>query len=169
MSLEHKTVIINSRKFDGSLSRSWKAKLLNRSENFYTLVGVFDFDVHHEHLGFIRRGTVSYEFFWKNRCYNVFRFHEPEGNFRNYYCNLSLPPKFENGILDFVDLDVDVFVDENYQIKILDSEEFESNAVKYSYPESVKLKVERNLRIIKRRVEGRKFPFDFHLKNPARF
>src|SRR5215210_5537237 len=83
---------INSRKYDQSIRRSWQCRLLQQSGRLFVFEGVFDLDVQHDDLGIIRRGSVSYEYYWLDRWYNVFRFHEPEGQLRNYYCNINTPP-----------------------------------------------------------------------------
>ena len=155
------TATINSRKYDGKIHRSWKANLIETQGSLLTFVGEFEEEVSHEHLGVIRRGTVSYEFYWLDQGYNVFRFHEPEGNLRNYYCNLNLPPEFQNNILDYVDLDIDILVWADFTHEILDMEEFRENAVSYNYPQSVIHDAERNLSKLLEIINARTFPFDF--------
>lgn len=71
-------VSINSRKFDGKIHRSWKAEFVEQKNTLLLFVGVFDEEIRHPQLGLIRRGTVSYEYYWLDRWFNVFRFHEPE-------------------------------------------------------------------------------------------
>jgi protein associated with RNAse G/E len=124
------------------------------------MIGEFEKEVVHTDLGVIDRGTVSYEYYWLDRWYNVFRFHQPHGQFRNYYCNINLPPTYENGILDYVDLDIDLLVDRQWRVKILDFDEFERNAGLFSIPDTVcrsaKLAVDKLITLI----EKRNFPFD---------
>lgn len=160
--LEHNpTVQINSRKFDGSLHRRWQAELLERTDSLLTFVGVFEEQVEHPLLGVIRRDTVSYEFYWLNRGYNIFRFHEPEGGLRNFYCNIILPPVFESNILDYVDLDIDVVVWKDFSYQILDTDEFETNAEIFGYPEALRADVNKNLEEVVTLIERKSFPFDF--------
>ena len=113
----------------------------------------------HSDLGFIRRGTVSYEYYWLDRWYNVFRFHEPEGDLRNYYCNINMPPVFENGVLDYVDLDLDVLVQPDFSYKILDREDFERNAERFGYTDEIRGKVDAAMDEVIRLIENREFPF----------
>ncbi len=114
-------------------------------------------------MGIIRPGTVSYEFYWLDRYYNIFRFHEPNGKFRNFYCNISLPPKFENGVLDYIDLDVDIIVWTDFSYQILDLHEFEENAEKFSYDEVSKNIVKTSLQKLIFLIENRQFPFDYQI------
>ena len=121
-------------------------------------VGVFDEAVTHADLGVIAKGTISYEYYWSDRWYNIFRFHGPDGAFRNYYCNVSMPPVFENGVLDYVDLDIDVLVWPDSSHQILDEAEYEENALKFEYPETIRLNVRRALAEIISLIENRSLP-----------
>lgn len=154
-------ITINSRKFDGKIHRSWKAELVEETENYYIFLGIFDSEVNHSKLGVIRRETISYEYYWKNKWFNIFRFHEPEGNLRNFYCNVNMPPELRNGILDYIDLDLDVLVWQDFSYEILDVEEFEENILKYEYPDEIKKKAQESLQEILELIEKRAFPFDY--------
>lgn len=154
------TVRVNSRKFDRSIRKSWMCELIERSGPLLVLRGEFDEDISHPGLGDIKRGTVSYEYYWLDRWYNAFRFHDPSGAFRNYYCNINMPPTFENRVLDYVDLDIDVLVWEDGIPEVVDHQDFESNAVKYGYPHDLRQRVEETIDHLIRQIEARIFPFD---------
>ncbi len=158
-----KSVIINSRKFDGTIHRTWTADLIGRKDKLLTFVGEFEKEVKHSHLGVIGRGTVSYEFYWLDGWFNVFRFHEPDGSLRNFYCNINMPPKFEENVLDYVDLDIDVLVWKDFSIEILDTDEFAENSKKYDYSSEIKNKTNESLQKILELVENRDFPFDIEI------
>lgn len=155
-----KEIIINSRKFDGKIHRSWKVELIEETASLLTFVGIFEKEVKHQHLGVIRRGTISYEFYWKNEWFNVFRFHEPEGDLRNFYCNINKPPTFENGILDYIDLDIDILVWKDFSVQILDLEEFEENAEKFDFSKSFRNKTKKSLDKMLELIEQKEFPFN---------
>ena len=159
--LKPQKTVVNARKFDGQIHRSWNCDLISQSGELLTLIGVFDAEVNHPDLGVIRRGTISYEFYWLRRYYNIFRFHEPEGGLKMFYCNVNLPPKFENGVLDYVDLDLDILVDKNFKYRVLDADEFAVNSVKYQYPPEIVRKVGETRTEIIRLIESRLFPFDY--------
>jgi protein associated with RNAse G/E len=126
-----------------------------------TFVGEFEEEVKHKQLGLIRRGTISYEYYWLNRWYNIFRFHEPGGELRNFYCNVSMPPHFENNVLDYVDLDIDILLWTDFSFEVLDMEDFEDNSVKYQYPEELIKTAYQSLDTLKKMIDGREFPFDY--------
>jgi len=153
-------VIINSRKFDGKIQRSWKADFIEKHDSLLFLVGEFEEEIRHSKLGVIRRGTVSYEYYWLDRWYNIFKFHEPSGELRNFYCNLNLPPQFENNILDYVDLEIDVLVSKNFEVEILDREEFDENSKLFGYSDRLIAKTFETLNELLKIIESRAFPFN---------
>ena len=136
---------INSRKYDGSIRRSWKAGVVSQSNDLIVAVGRFDRDVEHNDLGLIRSGTVSFEHFWLDRWYNVFRFHEPDVTFKSYYCNIAMPAVLNGLELDFVDLDIDVVVWPDGRVEVLDRDDFERNTQLYGYPNELITRVEATL------------------------
>lgn len=158
-----KAVTVNSRKFDGTIHKTWKVNFIERKDSLLTFVGEFETEITHSHLGVIRRGTLSYEFYWLGGWFNVFRFHEPDGRLRNFYCNINMPPKFEDGVLDYVDLDIDILIWRNFSLEVLDIDEFAENSKKFNYPMEVKVKVEESLKRLIELVENREFPFDVEI------
>ncbi len=134
--------------------------MIEQKDSLLIFVGEFKKEVKHSHLGVIRRGTISYEFYWLDLWYNVFRFHEPDGDLRNYYCNVNLPPKFKNGVLDYIDLDIDVLVWKDFAYEILDLDEFEENSKIFNYSEDLIRKTKDNLAKLLTLIENRNFPFN---------
>ena len=154
-----KIVTVNSRKFDERIHRTWKAELKMRSDSLLLLSGKFEQQIEHPHLGVIRRGTISEECFWLDRWYSIFRFYEPDGTFRNFYCNLNMPPKFENNVLDYIDLDIDILVRKDLSCTILDVEEFEQNSKIYNYSDEIKQKTRQTLKELQEMARLKTFPF----------
>jgi len=153
-------ITVNSLKFDRSISRTWKCELIASSGVRFEFVGRFETDVSHHHLGMIRAGTISYEYFWLDRWYSIFRFHEPDHTLRNWYCNVNLPPTFNDGVLSYIDLDIDIVVWPDLSYEILDLDEFKANAARYSYPKTVIAGVERAQHDVLTMIGNRSPPFD---------
>lgn len=151
-------ITVNSLRFDGTIRKSWQCELLEQRGSLLVAVGEFDSDIQHSDLGHIKRGTVSHEFYWLDRWYNIFRFHEPTGEFRNFYCNVSAPAKFENGVLDYVDLDIDLMIDANSRLTVLDREDYERNIAAFGYPTEVQANVERSLSELLEVFEKKEMP-----------
>lgn len=157
---------INALKYDGNTNRRWSCQLQEKADSLLVFTGEFDREITHPDIGIIRRGTLSYEFYWLDRWYNIFRFHEPEGSLRNFYCNINLPPVLEERTLSYVDLDIDILVWENFDYQILDVDEFERNALRYNYPPQLIKKVYESIDELIELIEKRQFPFDFVNQKP---
>ncbi|HEY0097834.1 MAG TPA: DUF402 domain-containing protein [Pyrinomonadaceae bacterium] len=153
-------VTVHARKFDGRLHREWQAGLVRRVGSLVVVEGVFAEEIRHDQLGTIAPGTLSAEYYWTDRWYSVFRFHEPWGALRNYYCNINQPAKFDGHVLTFTDLDIDVLVAPDFSYRILDEEEFAANAALYGYPESVRESARHALAELLSLIERREHPFD---------
>ena len=154
------SVIVRARKFDGRLHREWQARLVAQTNSLVIVEGVFESEILHPQLGRIAPGTQSTEYYWTDRHYSVFRFREPSGALRNYYCNINLPAEFDGRVLTFIDLDIDVLVAPDFSQRILDEDEFAVNAARYRYPADVRAAVPRALAELTVLIERRHYPFD---------
>ncbi len=157
---ENRVFTINSLKFDGKIHRSWKATLIRETQELIIFRGVFHKEIKHSHLGVIRRGTISYEYYWKKCWYNVFRFHEPEGDLRNFYCNINQPLVIENDLLSYIDLDIDVLLWKDWTFEILDLDEFQKNARIFNYSAELQNQVWQTLDKLLKLIKNKDFPFN---------
>ena len=152
-------VTVRSLKYDGRVHRSWPARLTRREGALVVLDGFFAEEVRHTLLGTIEAGTLSREFYWTDRWYSVFRFSDPVGRLQCFYCNVNTPPRLVDGVLSFVDLDVDVLVRPDFSYTVLDEDEFDAHAAVYVYPVEYRARVGEALEEIISMIEGRQFPF----------
>ena len=162
---EHRTPLghpidVESRKYDGRVHRRWKTRVAEQEGSLIVLEGRFEEEVRHPLLGHIPRGTHSREYYWTNRWYSIFRFREPEaGTLRYYYCNINTPPVFDGRVLSFIDLDVDILVAPDFSFRILDEDEFRTNAALLNYPPEFHRRAEEARDALIALIEGRQFPF----------
>lgn len=147
-------------KYDGRVHRRWSGRLARRSGSLLVLEAVFEEEIRHPLLGTIRPGTLSTEYFWTERWYSIFRFRQPTGELRNYYCNVQMPPRLEGRLLSFIDLDIDVLVAPDLTYEVLDEEEFTAHAALYQYPEEVRRQARAAVPELISLINGRRFPFD---------
>ena len=147
-------------KYDGAEHRRWPALLAEQTGSLLVLDAVFEEDIEHDLLGKVASGTISIEYYWLDRWYNVFRFGDRDGNIQNFYCNVTMPPSFDGRILSYVDLDIDVLVKPDFSYRVLDLEDFEENASRYGYPAEVTEKAHAALAELITLIETRSFPFD---------
>ena len=147
-------------KYDGSEHRRWSARIAKTDGPLLVLDAIFDEEIEHDLLGTIPSGTISTEYYWLDRWYNVFRFSDSNHRLNSFYCNVNQPPSFDGHVLSYVDLDIDVLVAPDFTYKILDVEDFEENARHYAYPAAVQANAHQALAELAALIESRAFPFN---------
>ena len=147
-------------KYDGREHRRWPARIAKTEGSLIVLDAVFDEEIKHDLLGTISSGTISTEYYWLDRWYNVFRFSDSNRTLRNFYCNVNQPPSFDGSVLSYIDLDIDVLVAPDFTYKILDVDDFEENAQRYAYPDEVHANARQALAELISLIEARTFPFN---------
>jgi protein associated with RNAse G/E len=160
-------ILVQSLKYNGRIHREWRARLVERDAALIVVEGVFAEEVKHPLLGTVARGTVSVEYYWTDRWYSVFRFRDPAGHLRNYYCNINRPAEFDGRVLTFVDLDIDVLVAPDFSFQVLDEDEFEAHAALYGYTREVREHVTRARAELIKLIVRREFPFDESLSGES--
>jgi protein associated with RNAse G/E len=153
-------IVVSVLKYDGLEHRRWPARIARIEGPLLVLDAVFEDEIEHDLLGTISSGTISTEYYWLDRWYNVFRFSDPDRRLKNYYCNVNQPPTFDGRVLSYIDLDIDVLVAPDLTYRILDVEDFEENARRYTYPEEVQANAHRALEELTELIESRAFPFN---------
>jgi len=152
-------IIVHSCKYDGYVHRRWQGRLVQKEKSLLVLNAVFEKEINHSLLGTISPGTFSTEYFWTDRWYSIFRFCEPGGKLRNYYCNINTPPRLQHGRLSFIDLDLDILVAPDLRYQILDEDEFAINISRYKYPQDVQGHALQAVEELILMIEHRQFPF----------
>ena len=153
-------VTVRVLKYDGTEYRCWHASVARREDALLVLDAKFEFDVQHDLLGHIKRGTRTVEYYWLDQWYNVFRFLSDDGVTRLYYCNINTPPAIANGVLSYIDLDIDILVQPDLSYQVLDVEEFEANTRRYGYSVEVRRHAHAAVEELISLVESRQFPFE---------
>ena len=154
------SIEVRVRKYDGAEHRRWAGSLVERNGPLLVIDATFNEDIEHDLLGKIATGTISREYYWLDRWYNVFRFSDRSGKLMSFYCNINIPPSLDGPVLSYVDLDIDVLVKPDFSYQVLDLEDFEDNARLYDYPREVRMMAQGALRKLIRMIETRSFPFD---------
>jgi protein associated with RNAse G/E len=157
---ESNNIVVRVQKYDGTEHKRWAARVVKQTDSLVMLDGVFDDEIEHDLIGTIASGTISTEYYWLNRWYNVFRFCDQGGTLKNFYCNVHMPPTFDGQVLNYVDLDIDVLVKPDFSYQVLDLEDFEDNARLYDYPLEVRENAHAALAELIRLIDSRSFPFD---------
>ena len=160
-------VTVRVRKYDGTEHRRWPAKILRQEGSLLVLDASFTEEISHDLLGTIEIGTRSIEYYWLDRWYNVFRFSQPGGELRSFYCNVNIPPEFDGQTLDYVDLDIDILVEPDLTYRVVDLQDFELNANHYKYPHEVQRNAKQALAELINLIEVRAFPFTDSVPQPS--
>src|SRR5258708_30824491 len=113
---------------DGSQAFAWDGIVLRCDEAGIVLRAEFNVDV--VELGFttFRRGDEFIEFYYWDRCFNVFQISSPDGTLKGWYANVGLPPdlKVDAAELDYVDLELGVWMQPDGDFVVLDQVEFDT-------------------------------------------
>ena len=158
--MEGPDIVVSVLKYDGLEHRRWPARIAKIEGPLLVLDAVFEDEIEHDLLGTISSGTISTEYYWLDRWYNVFRFSDNSGKLKNFYCNVNQPPSFDGRVLSYIDLDIDVLVAPDLTYKVLDLDDFEANARAYAYPEEVQANAHGALEELTKLIEARAFPFN---------
>lgn len=64
------------------------------------------------------------ETFYRSRWYNVFRIAGKDGDLKGFYINITKPPMIGEGIIQWLDLAIDIWVRPDGSFLVLDMDEF---------------------------------------------
>ncbi|HYR75925.1 MAG TPA: DUF402 domain-containing protein [Pyrinomonadaceae bacterium] len=157
--VEPEQITVRVLKYDGTEYRRWKALLTRQEDSLLVLDAKFEYDVQHQLLGEIKRGTQTIEYYWLDRWYNIFRFLDEDGATRLFYCNVNMPPAFADSTLSYVDLDIDILVQPDLSYQVLDQDEFEKHAELFGYDEKTRREAHSAVADLIALIEMRQFPF----------
>lgn len=97
-------------------------------------------------------------FFLPDQWYNVVALLKPSGV--QFYCNVASPPEDRNGVLTYIDYDIDIVLQPNGQMDILDLDEYNEHKIKYRYEHTVQRSIEHGFVSLKQHIQARRPPFD---------
>jgi len=122
---------------DGSQAYAWDGVVLRCDETGIVLRAQFNIDFRDLGYTTFRRGDEFIEFYYWDRCYNVFQISSPDRTLKGWYANVGLPAELspESNELSYVDLELDVWVPPNGAFLVLDQAEFD--ALLTEHPELV--------------------------------
>lgn len=111
----------------GEVKHEYEGVLLKRDEQSITLEALFDRDDMPFMDVIFRKGDRFVEHYYTDRWYNIFAIYDRDDErIKGWYCNVGMPAVFEDGIVSYVDLALDLWVSADGTQTVLDEEEFES-------------------------------------------
>jgi hypothetical protein len=158
-----KNYIIHSYKHDGTIHRCWDEAILLEINKDYLVFGnektkVIEADGRVWHT---KEPAIMYFYF--NNWYNVISQYKRNGVY--YYCNLASPFVIEDGVLKYIDYDLDLRVFPDGAFKILDRGEYKYHKDKMNYSNDLDLIVKRELSTLIDIVRKKQLPFDKNMIN----
>jgi len=110
----------------GEILYEYEGDELHRDENSITLEALFTrADMPFMNVIF-KRGDRFVEHYYSDRWYNIFAiFDRDDGKIKGWYCNIGKPAVFEEDVISYVDLALDLWVSVNGEQFVLDEDEFE--------------------------------------------
>jgi protein associated with RNAse G/E len=110
----------------GEVTYQYDGVLLSRDHHSIVLEAFFDrADMEFMNVVF-KTGDRFVEYYYTDRWYNIFVIHDRDDrNIKGWYCNIGMPAVFEDGVVSYVDLALDLWVSVDGHQTVLDEDEFE--------------------------------------------
>ena len=109
----------------GEVTWKYDGVVFRREDNFIVLEALFNrpdtpfMDI------VLKENDRFVETFYNDRWYNIFEIYDrDDGNLKGWYCNVGMPAVFEDGVVSYVDLALDLWVSADGKQSILDEDEF---------------------------------------------
>jgi protein associated with RNAse G/E len=111
----------------GEVTYKYEGVLLSRDEHSIVLEAFFDrADMPFMDVVF-KTGDRFVEYYYTDRWYNIFVIHDRDsGDLKGWYCNIGKPATFEDGVISYIDLALDLWVSTSGTQTVLDEDEFEA-------------------------------------------
>ncbi|MCF6094396.1 DUF402 domain-containing protein [Microaerobacter geothermalis] len=148
---------IESYKHSGQFHRSWNETILLQRGRSH-LCGGNDQVIVTESDGreWVTREPAICTFSYEN-WFNTIAMIRNDGVY--YYCNIGSPAKWKNGVLFYIDYDLDIKVYPDGSIQLLDEDEFERHRAEMNYPDDIVKKVLHAVDQLMMLIQQRKGPF----------
>jgi protein associated with RNAse G/E len=156
-------ITIQALKYGNLLHYEWNTTLLEKTDSHIFVLGEYGRKLNHytkQKVFTVEAWTIEYFSFdsWFTVSADVV-----SGKIQQFYCNINQPAKIKDNTVSFVDLDLD-YIQRNGEWKVVDEDEFESNAIKFDYPEALIYKARQELLGLKELIRKKLFPFDGSLE-----
>lgn len=158
--------MIKSFKHDGNIHRIWKenwkvpASLMDEAHKRESIIITINYLTSIEEASgeeWISK-VPAVSFFIPGQWYNIVALIEQTGV--RFYCNVASPPYEHNGLITYIDYDIDIILTTDGRTKIVDLDEYEWHKRKYRYDQVVQNEIENGLASLKERIKMNRPPFD---------
>jgi len=110
---------------NGEVKYEYGGTLLEQDDHQIVVEAFFDRDdIPFQDVTF-KKGDRFLEFYYFDHWFNIFEIYDrDDGQLKGWYCNVSMPAKFKDGIISYVDLALDLWVSADGRQSVLDANEF---------------------------------------------
>jgi len=126
---------IHSYKHDGKIHRAWDEAVLLEIHEDYLIFGNEKTRVIEADGRIWKTKEPAILYFFKNNWYNVIGQYKPDGIY--YYCNMASPYIIEDGVIKYIDYDLDLRVFPDGSFKVLDRGEYNYHKSIMHYSEDI--------------------------------
>lgn len=149
---------VQAYKHDGRLHRQWSpAFLVEETDEYWALASRMSSVIESDGRRWMTKEPAIFLLF-KKEWMNVIAMFKENGGIC-YYVNIASPTISDQGLLKYVDYDLDVKLYPDLVEKTLDEKEYAHNAQLYGYDEKLKKVIEGAKKKVSAMIDKREFPF----------
>lgn len=152
------TLVIHCYKHNGVIHKSWKLAYVLDIKEDYIVLGNENVLVTKQDGKTWHTKEPAIMFFYKKRWFNIIAQLKPNGIF--YYCNIASPYVIDEGILKYIDYDLDLRVFNDGAFKILDRNEYNYHKKLMKYPREINFIIKNELSSLIEMKKASVFPFN---------
>src|SRR5574344_1877841 len=153
-----KWIVVQAYKHDGLLHRQWSpAYLVEETDDYWALASRASLVTENDGRRWMTKEHAIFVLF-KDKWLNVICMMKENGLV--YYANIASPTVLDNGMLKYIDYDLDVKLFPDQTMKDLDELEFERHILTYGYSKDLADAIKKSFAETKKMMEGKIFPFD---------
>lgn len=152
------TLVIHCYKHNGMIHKSWKLAYVLDIKNDFIVLGNENVLVTKQDGRTWHTKEPAIMFFYKKRWFNIIAQLKPNGIF--YYCNIASPYVIDDGIIKYIDYDLDLRVFNDGAFKILDRNEYNYHKKLMRYPKEINFIVKNELSSLIEMKKSSVFPFN---------
>lgn len=149
---------IQSYKHDESLHRIWEKATVVEETDDHVIVINRRTKVIESNGRFWHTREPSVTWFFKEHWFNIIGIIKKNG--LHFYCNIASPYVVDEEALKYIDYDLDIKVVDDFSYNTLDRNEYNKHLQKMDYPVKLQNILEKELSILKKKIENREYPFD---------
>ncbi len=111
----------------GEVTYQYEGRLLHHDDQVIVIEALFD-RADMPFMGVVfKNGDRFVEYYYTDHWYNIFAIHDRDNDrIKGWYCNIGMPAIFQDGIVSYVDLALDLWVAMDGTQTVLDEDEFEA-------------------------------------------